>query len=422
MRETMPLPHKAAPRVFRAKQFLATNHIPQVRGETRQKLLLSDLRERIAPGARIAITAGSRGIGGFVELLAGIVDAVKECGGIPFLIPAMGSHGGATPEGQREILRLLGVNERTVGAPIEATMETVELGTAENGAIAHLDKFAYEADGIIVLGRVKTHPESAGELASGLLKMATIGLGKQHGAHQAHSHELWNSVRAVPKLQLAKSNILCGVAVVENGYRQPAVIEIVPPDYEAWLEADTRLLKVAKSYLATIPFQDLDVLVVDEIGKNVSGAGMDPNVIGHWRITGGARTPNFRRIVALSLTEPSLGNGIGIGLADFTTQRFLDAYDPAVSYVNILTASEPGGNTREGPLPLVLASDRDAIEVALFSSLAGASPRLCRIKNTGALDEFWASEALFDEVKENPKVTIIEPPAPMAFDENGNLF
>lgn len=422
MREIMPLPHKAAPRVFRAKQFLATNHIPQVRGETRQKLLLSDLRERIAPGARIAITAGSRGIGGFVELLAGIVDAVKECGGIPFLIPAMGSHGGATPEGQREILRLLGVNERTVGAPIEATMETVELGTAENGAIAHLDKFAYEADGIIVLGRVKTHPESAGELASGLLKMATIGLGKQHGAHQAHSHELWNSVRAVPKLQLAKSNILCGVAVVENGYRQPAVIEIVPPDYEAWLEADTRLLKVAKSYLATIPFQDLDVLVVDEIGKNVSGAGMDPNVIGHWRITGGARTPNFRRIVALSLTEPSLGNGIGIGLADFTTQRFLDAYDPAVSYVNILTASEPGGNTREGPLPLVLASDRDAIEVALFSSLAGASPRLCRIKNTGALDEFWASEALFDEVKENPKMTIIEPPAPMAFDENGNLF
>lgn len=422
MRETMPLPHKAAPRVFRAKQFLATNHIPQVRGETGQKLLLSDLRERIAPGARIAITAGSRGIGGFVELLAGIVDAVKECGGIPFLIPAMGSHGGATPEGQREILRLLGVNERTVGAPIEATMETVELGTAENGAIAHLDKFAYEADGIIVLGRVKTHPESAGELASGLLKMATIGLGKQHGAHQAHSHELWNSVRAVPKLQLAKSNILCGVAVVENGYRQPAVIEIVPPDYEAWLEADTRLLKVAKSYLATIPFQDLDVLVVDEIGKNVSGAGMDPNVIGHWRITGGARTPNFRRIVALSLTEPSLGNGIGIGLADFTTQRFLDAYDPAVSYVNILTASEPGGNTREGPLPLVLASDRDAIEVALFSSLAGTSPRLCRIKNTGALDEFWASEALFDEVKENPKVTIIEPPAPMAFDENGNLF
>lgn len=422
MRETMPLPHKAAPRVFRAKQFLATNHIPQVRGETRQKLLLSDMRERIAPGARIAITAGSRGIGGFVELLAGIVDAVKECGGIPFLIPAMGSHGGATPEGQSEILRLLGVNERTVGAPIEATMETVELGTAENGAIAHLDKFAYEADGIIVLGRVKTHPESAGELASGLLKMATIGLGKQRGAHQAHSHELWNSVRAVPKLQLAKSNILCGVAVVENGYRQPAVIEIVPPDYEAWLEADTRLLKVAKSYLATIPFQDLDVLVVDEIGKNVSGAGMDPNVIGHWRITGGARTPNFRRITVLSLTEPSLGNGIGIGLADFTTQRFLDAYDPAVSYVNILTASEPGGNTREGPLPLVLASDRDAIEVALFSSLAGAAPRLCRIKNTGALDEFWASEALFDEVKENPKMTIIEPPAPMAFDENGNLF
>jgi hypothetical protein len=398
------------------------DHIADVRGEVRQKLIESAMRGQIKPNARIAVTAGSRGIGGFLELLAGTADAVKECGGVPFIVPAMGSHGGATPEGQREILRILGVSEQTVGAPIEATMETVALGAAENGAIAHVDRLAYEADGIIVLGRVKTHPESAGELASGLLKMATVGLGKQLGAQQAHSHGLWESVRAVPKLQLAKAKILCGAAVVENGYRQPVAIEVVPPNYDAWLEADMRLLKVAKSHLATIPFQNLDVLVVDELGKSVSGAGMDPNVIGHWRISGGARIPDFRRIVVLSLTAPSLGNGIGVGLADFTTRRFVDAYDPAVSYVNILTASEPGGNTREGPMPLALASDREAIEVALFSALPSDAPRLCRIKNTAALDELWASEAMLNEVNENPRLSIVEPPAPMGFDPEGNLF
>src|SRR5205085_227110 len=161
--------------------------------------------------------------------------------------------GGAMPEGQAEILHRLGVDERTVGAPVRPTMETRDLGQSESGAAAHLDRFAAEADGIIVMGRTKTHPESAGELASGLLKMCTIGLGKQTGAHQAHSHGLWESVRAVPKVQLAKSKILCGVAVVENGYREPCVIEVVPPRYEAFLDADIRLLRTAKQHLAQIP-------------------------------------------------------------------------------------------------------------------------------------------------------------------------
>src|SRR5581483_10387195 len=422
MRETMSYPGNAAPRVARVRQHLPAEHIADVRGETRRRLADAGLRDRIKPGARIAITACSRGTGGFIDLLSGIADAIKEAGGRPFIIPAMGSHGGAPPEGQREILERLGVTEESIGAPIEATMGTVGLGRAENGAVAHFDKNAFDADGVIVLGRVKTHPESAGELASGPLKMATVGLGKQRGAQEAHNHGLWDSVRAVPKLQLATSKILCGVAVVENGYRHPVVIEVVSPSYEAFLEADTRLLRVAKSHLATIPFQDLDVLVVDELGKNISGAGMDPNVIGRWRVSGGPRIPEFRRIVVLSLTAPSLGNGIGIGLADFTTRRFAGAYDAAVSYVNILTATEPGSNTREGCLPLALPSDREAIEVALYSALAGDAPRLCRIRNTAALDEMWVSEALLAEVAQNPKLSVIGQPAPMAFDEAGNLF
>jgi hypothetical protein len=406
----------------KVRQKLASDHVFEVRKDVSQRLLDAGLRDKVNRGNRIAITAGSRGIGSLVELLSGIADAVKTCGGKPFVIPAMGSHGGATPEGQTEILHRLGVNDESVGAPIRATMETQELGAAQNGAVAHVDRFAAEADGIIVLGRTKTHPESVGELASGLLKMCAVGLGKQIGAHQAHSHVLWDSVRAVPKIQLAKSKILFGVAVVENGYRQPCAIEVVPPSYDAFLEADMRLLKLAKAHLARIPFDELDLLIVDELGKTISGGGMDPNIIGLWRNSDAPHQPNYKRIVVLSLTHPSLGNGLGIGMADFTTRRFVDSYDPAVSYINLLTASEPDGNTREGPLPLALDSDQEAIEVGLFSSLAGAVPRICRIKNTAMLDEVWASEALLQEAQANPNLEILQPPSPMQFDHAENLF
>jgi hypothetical protein len=404
------------------RQKLPPDHIGDARADVRQKLTDFGLRDKVKPGSRIAITAGSRGIGGLLELLSGISDAVKACGGEPFVIPAMGSHGGATPEGQAEILRRLGVNEQTAGAPIRSTMETQEIGIAENGATAHVDRIAFEADGIIVLGRTKTHPESAGELASGLLKMCTIGLGKQIGAHQAHSHVLWDSVRAVPRVQLATSKILCGVAVVENGYRQPCAIEVVPPTYDAFLESDMRLLRLAKAHLARIPFEALDLLVVDELGKTISGGGMDPNIIGLWRNSDAPHVPNYKRIVVLSLTYPSLGNGLGIGMADFTTRRFADAYDPFVSYVNLLTATEPGGNTREGPMPLALNSDQEAMEVGLFSSLGGAAPRVCRIKNTALLDEMWVSESLLDEVKGNSRLEVLAPAAALRFDPAGNLF
>jgi hypothetical protein len=418
----MPLPRRPLPPMARVRQDLPADRIERVADHAAQQLIASGLLARITPGQQVAITAGSRGIGGFVELLSGIARAVKTCGGTPFIIPAMGSHGGATAEGQTEILRRLGVTESTTGAAVRATMETVALGASDAGAVAHVDRAAFEADGIIVLGRTKTHPESVGELASGLLKMCTIGLGKQAGAYQAHSHGLWPSVRTVPKLQLAKARILCGVAVVENGYRQPCALEVVAPDYDAFLEADLRLLRLAKTHLARIPFEALDLLVVDELGKTVSGAGMDPNVIGLWRNSNAPHHPDYRRIVVLSLTHASLGNGLGIGMADFTTRRFADAYDPAVSYVNLLTASEPGGNTREGPLPIALGSDREAMEVGLFSSLAGQAGRVCRITNTARLDELWVSDTLLDEVARNPRLQVLQPPAPVPFDANGNLF
>ena len=362
-------------------------------------------------------------MGGFVELFSGIVDAVKAKGAQPFLIPAMGSHGGATEAGQTEILRRLGVTEETIGAPIRATMQTHALGTSDTGAIAHLDTVAAAADGIIVLARTKTHPENTAGVASGLLKMVTVGLGKQAGAQEAHTHALWPSVNAVPHLTMAHAKILCGVAVVENGFRQPVVIDVVPPHYEAFHDSDEKLLEAAKPHVAKIPFEQLDLLIVDELGKNISGTGMDLNVIGNWRMSGGPPAPDYRRIAVLSLTGASLGNGLGIGLADFTTQRFMDEYDPAVTYVNLLTATEPDAmNTKEGPLPLALNSDKEAVEVALFSSLASVRPRVCRIKNTALLDELWVSEALLEEVNQNPALRVSPGMAPLEFDQRGNLF
>lgn len=404
------------------EQKLVSEYIRDVRMDVRDKLLAAGLQKKIRPGARIAITAGSRGIGGFIELLAGIVEAIQLAKGKPFLVPAMGSHGGATARGQADLLRCLGVNDKTVDAPIRATMDTIELGRCASGAVAHLDRIAAGADGIIVLGRVKTHPENTSGIASGLLKMTTVGLGKQAGAQQAHSHGLWESVSAVPKLVLAERKIIFGVAVVENAYRRPVITEVVPATYQAFREADERLLRQAKPHVAKIPFQELDLLVVDEIGKTISGSGMDVNVIGKWRVNGGKRQPNYKRIVALSLTAGSMGNGLGIGLADFTTERFMRDYDPAATYVNLVTASEPDSTTREGPLPLALSNDREAIEVGLHSSLAGKAPRICRIKSTAALDRFWISEALIKEAKENPRLTILERSAPPRFDRAGNVI
>lgn len=212
MHKTMALPRRPVPPLARVEQSLPADRVPDVRRDVRQKLLAAGLRERLAPGARVAITAGSRGIGGFVELVSGIVDAVKQAGGEPFVIPAMGSHGGAVAEGQIEILKRLGVDDRTVAAPVLATMDTLPLARAKSGAMAHVARVAADADGIIVLGRVKTHPERAEKLASGLLKMVTIGLGKQIGAQEAHSHGLWDSVRSVPEVTMAQSKILFGVA------------------------------------------------------------------------------------------------------------------------------------------------------------------------------------------------------------------
>lgn len=420
-REYPAFPKREIPNFALIQQRLRSDHIVDPRRDVREKLLAAGLAQKVKAGSRIAVTAGSRGFGGFIQLLDGIIDAVKSLGAMPVIIPSMGSHGSATAEGQAELLRNLGVDERS--APIEATMDTIVLGKSESGAVAHLDAIAAKADGIIVMGRVKPHGQNTESVGSGLLKMTTVGLGKQRGAQEAHNNGLWKSIRSVPRITLGQANVLFGVAVIENAFRKPVVVEVVPGTYEAFEEVDERLLNVSKDHVAQIPFQQLDVLVVDEIGKNISGSGMDLNVVGKWRVSGGAQKPDFRRIVVLSLTRESCGNGLGVGVSDFTTDRFVKEFDQVATYVNIFTSTERGRmGQRKGLLPLALPNDREAIQVALYSSQASLHSRICRIKNTASLSEMWVSEGLLEEVKTNSQLTILDQLKPLSFDSSGNLF
>src|SRR5436189_1716029 len=364
----MNLPRMDLPPIAPVRQVLPAENIAAVPGELRRKLEEAGLRRRLKPGQQVAITAGSRGMGGFVEILGTVAGAVKDCGAQPFVIPAMGSHGGATAEGQVKMLAGLGVTEESVDCPIHATMDTVVLGVAQNGAQVHYDKHAYEAGATIVVGRCKTHPTLHESNGSGLYKMITIGLGKQAGAQEAHAHGLFESVEHVPEIALAKGNIVLGVNVVENGYHQPYHVDVVAP--EDFRESDRRCLELARPRVARIPFDELDVLVLSYIGKNVSGGGMDPNVTGFWRAEGrGTELPNYRRIVALDLTDETQGNALGIGQADFTTRRLVNKIDYHATYMNMLTASGPEGRLVEAAVPITLESDRAAIEVGVRAAV-----------------------------------------------------
>jgi len=418
----MDYPRRSLPRVARVLQYMPDEHIEDIRSHIIQKFKDSDLLKNVQ-GKRVGITAGDRGIGGHHEILHAVIDAVKDAGGEPFLFNAMGSHGSGDAEGQREILRRYGITEEELGVPIECTMETALLGTTDDGVEVHFNKAANDADASIIISQESVHPVLTEGIASGLMKMITIGCGSRIGAAWAHSHGLAEQVRKIPKVAIPNSNIVAGVAVVQNSLEKPHTIEVVPPD--KFEEADERLLLLQKSLMRVIPFDHLHVLVVDRIGKNITGSGMDPNVIGFWRIKGGPHTPDFRRIVALDLTDQSLGNGIGVGLADFTTEKFVSKYDWKACYINLLTGRDPSGRLIEGQLPLALKDDREAMEVALYSAMPEGSkeePRLVRIRSTRKLDLMYISEALLPEAKQDPSAKILDEPHEMPFDSEGNAI
>jgi hypothetical protein len=383
-----------------------------------------DLGRRIRPGQSVALTAGSRGIANIPLILKATADFLKKLGAKPFLVPAMGSHGGAVAEGQRKLIESYGITEAFVGVPIRSSMETIQAGTTPEGWPVFVDKHAAEADHIGVVARVKPHTGYHGPIESGLLKMTMIGLGKHAGALAAHRillEEPYDTVvRSISRVVRAKAPVAFGLATVENGYEETALLEGVRP--EEFEPAEERLLVQARKWMARLPLQKGDLLIVDEIGKNISGSGMDTNVVGRKRAfrmqPSPEGIPNMRLIFVRGLHERTHGNATGIGLADFTLTRLVKAMDYRSTVINCLTAGYPEGAF----VPVHFETDREVIEAALkiIGTREPHEARVMRIHHTLALEELEVSEPCLAE----PRQTELSPlgaPDELKFDEKGNL-
>jgi len=412
------------PRMVEARQVIDQPRLEDVAAEVRRELSRKGLAAKIRPGQRIAITAGSRGVENIPLILRTVVEEVKVAEGEPFIIPAMGSHGGATPHGQVETLRALGITEESVCAPVISSMDVDEVGRI-NDTPVYVDRNALAADGIIVVGRVKPHTDFKGGIESGLMKMMAIGLGKQKGAEMIH-HHLYEGYHellpAAARLIKEKAPVIMGIALLENARHETArVVALEPDEFE---KAEKKLLIEAKKLLARLPFPEIDVLVVEEIGKNVSGVGMDTNVTGRFWMPGESdpEAPKINKIVVLDLTEETHGNAIGIGLADLTTRRLFDKIDYPSTYVNCLTQ----GTCDTGKIPIWLPNDRDAIDTALrvCGPIDREAARVVVVRNTLELERMWISKSLAEEVRDGRyegRVVLIGEPREMRFDVLGTL-
>jgi hypothetical protein len=333
----------------------------------------------------------------------------------PFILPAMGSHGGATAEGQVKLLRELGITESSVGAPIISTMDVISLGSLDSGAEVFVSKDALEADHLVVINRVKPHTAFRNEVESGLCKMLAVGCGKHEGALNMHKFGLATSIIPAARIILEKAPVLCGLAIVENSADRTHTMRCVLP--EQFVETDRELLELAWKFLPRIPLEELDILVVDEMGKNISGTGIDPNVVGFWRREGGPRKPDYGTIIVLDLTPQSDGNALGIGLTDLTTRRFMDKVNIEATYANALTTGI-WGSVR---FPIALQNDRVVLETALSHVVDLDHVRMVRIVNTLHLENFWATEALLPELRKQKGITVDEKPLQLQFDDEGKL-
>jgi hypothetical protein len=377
---------------------------------------------------KIAVGVGSRGISNLHSIVKAVVEVLDTAGARPFLIPAMGSHGGATPEGQAKVLAEYGITPESMGVPIDTSMAVRRIGATLDSLEVVFSEAALQADGIVVINRIKPHTDFRGPLGSGIQKMLTIGFGKQIGARNAHAaasrlgHEI--VIREFAKVILDKAPILCGVGIVEDQHHQTAEIEVIPK--ESIPAREEKLLSRATSLLARLPFDEIDLLIVDQIGKEISGTGMDTNVIGRDIIgySASLRTdttikPHVFRIFVRDLTPATNGNGIGIGLADFTTSRAVKALDLKYTYVNALTSI----GLLPAKIPIYFDTDREALQQSI-ASLATDTPeklRVVRIANTLSLDRFLVSEACANLVKGREGVTVAGMAGEMQFDNSGNL-
>jgi len=415
----MPLP-----RMYRIRQKINPPVVADVVAAVRAEITSLDLGPRLKRRERVAVTGGSRGVANIAAILKATCDTLKEFGAEPFIVPAMGSHGGATAEGQIQVLARYGITPESMGVPILSSMETVEIGRMSWGLPVLVDKHASEADHIVLVNRVKPHTNFRCHVESGLMKMLVIGLGKHKGALLAHRAAvdvgLDRMVPEVGRFSLSKLPILFGVATVENARHQTARVKAILP--ERIEEEESILLKEAWSLLGRIPFDFLHLLVVDEIGKDISGTGMDPNVLGrmYFYPNEEPKSPRYVRILVRDLTKKTAGNAVGMGLADFATRRLASKVNFHYTYTNALTGLSP----MRSKTPIILDTDRMAIEAAL-KTIGLTEPqdaKIARIMNTLAVEYLQASEGLLPEIRERSDLEIIDGPWEFKFSETGDLI
>ncbi|MBF0707812.1 DUF2088 domain-containing protein [Alkalihalobacillus hwajinpoensis] len=406
------------PEVVKVKQRFPSGKIENI-----EKHLTEELKHQlpaVQKGASIAITVGSRGISNRVSIVKTVVDYLKGQGAAPFIIGAMGSHGGGTPEGQMDVLESLGFTEEAIGCPVRTSATVVEVGTTDIGFTLYCDKMAWESDGIIVMNRVKLHTSFRGPNESGLLKMITVGLGKAKGANQLHRQgppNMSKTVQEVGRGMINTGKILAGIGIVENSFDETAHLEVIHP--QSILERERELLLLSKEYFPRIPIEQLDLLIVKKMGKNYSGTGMDTNVLGRTKIFGvpEPQTPSFKRIGVLDLDDSSHGNATGIGLADLTTERLFQKIDRQKTYLNCLTSTY----VQRAMIPMVLDTEQELVNKAI-DSLAVEDPtalRVAIIENTLDLETLYLSHNLIEEAGE--QIDVMSDSEPIAFTEDGEL-
>ena len=403
------------PKLIKISQNLDRKRIENPQEELSLRIRQSGLLSRVKPGDRVAITAGSRGIHNISAILKTVADELKKTGAKPFIVAAMGSQGGNTVEGQLKILEGVGITEKSVGAPIVSGIDIIKLGTTPSGVPLYIDKSAYDSDGIVVVNRVKPHTNFRAPVESGLCKMVSVGLGKRPGAETMHRHGLGPVIVEGCRAILKKASFLFGVGILENAFDETLDFRVVPP--EEFERADEELLASSWRLLPEIPISPFDILIVDEMGKNISGSGMDTNVIGFWRRYGGEKKPDYQTLIVLDLTDESHGNAMGVGLADLITKKLAEKINLKVTYVNAITS----GVWSNARVPITLEKDRECIETALAKYEDGEA-RIVRIKNTLRLHEVLITENLIPQISERNDLEIAGEPEPLQFDSSGNIL
>lgn len=409
------------PPFVRIKQSFERPIIADIASELKTQLSRREIAATIKPGMRIALTAGSRGVANIGLILRETGRIIKSCGAFPFIVPAMGSHGGATAEGQRQLIESYGITEDFCGMPIVSSMEVTQVGCTQAGAPVFIDRNAAEADGIIIIGRIKAHTDFHGPYESGLMKMAVIGLGKQYGAETFHAHGCAEYARLLPeygKAVLKNAPILFGIGLTENAYDETAFISVLTKD-EITANEPALLLR-AKQLMGRLLFDRIDLLIVDQIGKEISGEGMDANVTGRFATPYASGGCDAKTVCVLDLTDNSHGSFVGIGMADVATMRVYKKADFEKSYINQLTSTI----FLPSKMPIILENDITAIKACLkyCGHNDKCHPRIVRILDTMHLEEIAVSEAMLGDAKANPNITILSKPYSLVFDAEGNLF